>query len=231
MKIRQIITILAITALIAICAQPVAAATDHDEATGYYNIAEMAISAGDKERALEYFDKALASNTTLLGLGDGLLYTYKDRSAVLTDLGRFDEAILAADQGIALFKKDPGLWNNKGYAYYQMGKFNEAVDTYNTAVTLDPSYLKGWINKGNALMKAGRANEAVDAYSKALQLDPGNADATAGIAEARKSASPFTPATIAMAAIVVIAAGLVIWYVKFRKTDDVKVPGKAKGKK
>jgi tetratricopeptide (TPR) repeat protein len=231
MKIRQIVSILAILIVIAVCVQPVAAATSYDEATGYYNIAEQSIAAGDYAKALEYFDKTLASNTTLLGMGDGLMYTYKDRSGVLADLGRYDEAIKAADLGIARYPKERGFWNNKGYAYFKMGKYNEAVDAYTRAVSIDPSYLKGWINKGDSLLKAGRANEAVDAYTRALELDPGNSDATAGIEEARKSASPFTPTNLAMAAVVLIAAGLVIWYVKFRKTDDEKAPGKAKDKK
>ena len=93
-----------------------------DEATDYYNIAEQYISDGNYEKALEYFDKVLASNTTMLGMGDGLMYTYKDRSGVLTDLGRYDEAIKAADLGIAKYPKEPGFWNNKGYAYSQDGE-------------------------------------------------------------------------------------------------------------
>lgn len=222
MHVRQIVTILAILTMVAICVQPVAAATE-DAATNYYNIAEQSISVGDYQKALEYFDKALASNTTLLGMGDGLMYTYKDKSGVLTDLGRYDEAIKTADLGLIQFRNESGLWNNKGYAYYRMGKYNEAVDAYNNAVRIDPTYLKGWINKGNALMKAGRAGEAVDAYNKALEIDPGNSDATAGIKEAQGAA---TTTNFVLAAIVLIGLGIVIWYVKFRKTGDEKAKGK-----
>lgn len=229
MKVKQIVSILAILTMVAVCVMPVTAADDTDEATLYYNIAQQAIATGDYQKALEYFDMALASNTTRLGMGDGLMYTYKDRVAVLTDLGRYDEAIVAADQGIALYPKEPGFWNNKGYAYYKMGKYPDAISAYDKAVTLDPTYLKGWINKGDALVKAGRGGEAVDAYNKALELDPGNVDATTGLAEAQKSAGPMT--TIVIVAILIIAAGLIIWYVKFRKPDDQKTAGKSKEKK
>lgn len=226
MQFKQIVTILAILTMVAICVQPVAASSD--PATDYYNIAEQSISVGDYQKALEYFDKALASNTTMLGMGDGLMYTYKDRSGVLTDLGRYDEALKAADLGIARYPKEPGFWNNKGYAYFKMGKFNEAADAYGKAVTLDPKYLKGWINKGNALAKAGRAGEAVDAYNKALEIDPGNTDATAGIKEAQGAA---TTTNIVLAAIVLIGLAIVIWYVKFRKPGDEQAAGKGKAKK
>jgi tetratricopeptide (TPR) repeat protein len=227
MNVQQIVTILAIFTMVAICVQPVAAQTD-DAATNYYNIAQQFIAAGDYDRALEYFDKVLASNTTLLGMGDGLMYTYKDRSAVLTDLGRYDEAIKTADLGLVQFRNSSGLWNNKGYAYYRMGKYNEAADAYGNAVRIDPEYLKGWINRGDALVKAGRGGEAVDAYNRALALDPGNKDATAGIAEAQKSAGT---TNIVLAIIVLVGIGIVVWYVKFRKTGNEKKPVKEKGKK
>jgi tetratricopeptide (TPR) repeat protein len=220
MKIRQIVSILAILTMVALCVQPVAAA--EDEATNFFNIAEKNIASGNLDVALSYFDQVLASNTTLLGMGDGLMFTYKDKSGVLTDLGRYDEAIQTANAGLALYKKDAGLWNNKGYALYKMGKYTEAVDAYNSAIQLDPKYLKGYINKGNALVKAGRGTEAVDAYTRALELDPGNTDATAGLENAKKLADSANLTNAAIVICLVIVAGLVIWYVKFRKTDDGK---------
>ncbi len=229
MKIKQIVAILAILTMVAVCVLPVAAEEEGekitDEATLYYNSAQLLIADQQYERALELFNKVLASNTTLLGMGDGLMYTYKDRVALLTDLGRYDEAIAAADEGIAAYPKEPGLWNNKGWAYYQMGKYSEAAAAYDKAVTLDPEYLKGWINKGDALMKAGREGEAAGAYNKALELDPGNTDATAGLAKAQEASGSMTPIFVAIA---VISACFVIWYVKFRKPSDEKSKGRQK---
>ena len=229
MNVRQIIHILAILTMIATCVMPaVAEEEERDPATMYYNLAQLSIATGDLEGALNYFEMVLAANTTLLGLGDGLMYTYKDRAALLTDLGRYEEAIAAADEGIALYPKEPGLWNNKGWAYYKMNRYSDAASAYDKAVTLDPEYLKGWINKGDALAKAGRAGEAVDAYKKALALDPGNKDAEAGLAEAEKSAMT---TNIILVVILIIAAGLVVWYVKFRRPEATKPAGNAGQKK
>lgn len=225
MKFRQIVAILAILTMVAICVQPVAAEIT-DEATIYYNNAQQLISNGEYERALEMLDKVLASNTTLLGMGDGLMYTYKDRSGLLTDLGRYEEAVAAADQGITLYRNNSGLWNNKGYAYYKMGKYSEAVDAYDNAIRIDPTYLKGWINKGNALVKAGRGKEAQEAYRKALELDPGNADATAGLEEAKK-----IPGSPGFTIVAVIAIGLVAMYCGFRKRDSENPAERNAGKR
>lgn len=224
MKILQIVTILAILSMVAICVPPVAAESS-DAATNYYNIAQISISTGDYEKALVYLDKALASNTTLLGGGDGLMYAYKDRIAVLTDLGRYDEAIVAADQALALYKKEPGIWNNKGWAYFKMGKYTEAADAYDQAVRIDPTYLKGWINKGDALMKAGKPGDAAAAYRQAFALDPENADVAAGLAEAQKSANS---SIIIYAVIAVIAIGAILLYVRSRNKAEKTPAEKAK---
>ena len=231
MKIRQIVSILAILILIAVCVQPVAA-ENTDVATAYFNLAEKALSNGDKQAALDYFNQALASNTTNMAQGDALMWTYKDKTGVLTDLGRYDEALQTADTGLARYKNDSGLWINKGYTYYQMGNYSLAIDSYNNAIRIDPTVPRAWFQKGNALMKAGRGNEAVDAFNKVLELVPGNAEAAANLEEAKKLAdSANLTSALGMIAVLVIAAGLVIWYVKFRKTGDEKAPGKAKGNK
>jgi tetratricopeptide (TPR) repeat protein len=239
MKIRQIVTILAILTMIVICVLPIAAAETAvpeptqipDLATQNFNRAERALSNGEFETALWYFNQTLRENTTLIGMGDALMFTYKDKSGVLTELGRYDEAIATAEEGLAVYTKEPGLWNNKGYAYSKMGKYTEAADAYSHAVSVNSTYLKGWLNLGDVLVKTGRGSEAVNAYTRALELDPGNTAATAGLENAKKLSGPENLTTLALIAVVVIAAGLVIWYMKFRKTTDEKTPGKVKSKK
>lgn len=221
MDISKIVTILAVLAMAAVCIQPVAA--EEDAATNYYNIAQQYISNGNYEQALVYLDKVLVSNTTLLEGGDGLMYTYKDRIALLTDLGRYDEALKAADQALLRYKNEPGIWNNKGWTYYKMGKYNEAAEAYDQAVKADPTYLKGWINKGDALVKAGRPGDAVHAYKQALVLDPENKDAKAGLELSQKSQDSMI---VVYAVIAVILIGAILLYVKFRKPAGKQDAGK-----
>jgi tetratricopeptide (TPR) repeat protein len=230
----KIIRTVGILFLLACILQPVLAASARDNATEYYNIAEIAISNGQFDKAVEYFDMALADNTTSLGSGDGLMYLYKDKAAALADLGQYDEAMKTADLGIIQFPNSTGLWNNKGYIYAKQGKYNDAVDAYRHAVGIDPGYVKGWLNLGENLVKAGRYSEAVDAYNKALALDPGNAGATSGLAEAQKgTSSPLSsPVIIILIIVVIIAAAGAVWYIKFRKPDEKRpADKKAEGKK
>jgi len=226
MKYGRILSILAILVIIACVVQPVMAEmAEFDNgtlATTYYNRGSQAASAGNLQIAVYWFDQALASNTSQVAKSDTLLYIYRDKAAVLADLGNFSEAVTTADQGLALYKKDPGLWNNKGYALFKQGKYNDAITAYNQAITVaeaqNETYIKGYINKGIALNLSGRPGEAVTAYNKVLESDPGNADATAGLAIAQKDAqNASTTMNIILGAIVIIAIVLVVWYVKFRK--------------
>jgi tetratricopeptide (TPR) repeat protein len=229
----------AILLLLACLLQPVLAAGTElkDNATEYYDNGEIAISNGQFAQAVMYFDEALADNTTLLGMSDGLMYLYKDKAAALAELGQYDEALKTVNTGLGVVKnttKTAGLWNNEGYIYTKQGDYSNAVVAYTHAVTVDPSYLKGWLNLGDSLVKTGQYSDAINAYNKALTLDPGNEGATAGLAEAQKGASsPFSsPGIIILVIVVIIAAAGAVWYIKFRKPADKKpVDRKSEGKK
>ena|GEM_PF-511303 len=220
MQFRYILATLALLILASCTVAPVMAGTENitDNATSYFNIAQIAISTGDYAKAVQYFDMALADNTTMISKSDTLMYVYKDKTAALTDLGRYEEALATANTGLAKYPNSSGLWNNKGYALFKAGKYNEAVDAYNRAVTLEKDYVKGWINKGMALNAAGRYDEAITAFNTALTLDPENSDATTGLAAAQKGAASAIPVTtIILVVVVIVAAGIAVWYVKFRK--------------
>jgi Flp pilus assembly protein TadD len=224
MRSKQILSILVLFAVLAGFITPVMA-EGTDNATMYYNRGSQSVSVGDLEGAVLFFDMALASNTTMIAKSDTLTYIYKDKAAALTDLGRYDEAIKTADAGLALYPKDPGLWNNKGYALYRQGNLADAITAYDRATTVDPTYIKGWINKGIAMNKAGRPYDAVSSFNKALELDPGNRDATAGLAEAQSQTMTYTGILVV---IVIVAIGIVVWYIKFRKPGEEKTGKKSK---
>jgi tetratricopeptide (TPR) repeat protein len=217
MKTKNLLISLFLLILAAGMIFPVMAAPASDNATNYFNLAQIEINNGKYDRAVMYFDLALADNTTLISQGNTLMYLYKDKAAALADLGRYDDALTTVNAGLIQFRNSSGMWNNKGYILYKMGRYTDAADAYTQAVTIDPSYVKGWINKGNALSQAGRYQESYDAYNKALALDAENSDAKAGLAAAQKAAASALPVTtIALIVIVVLAAGVAVWYVKFR---------------
>ena len=92
---------------------------------------------GKYQEALQVSDQALALNVTSM-----VSVIQANRAGILVMLGRFDEAIVAADISLA----------REG--------------------NLTTAHSIAWYNKGNALRSLGRIDEARNAYARAAELDP-----------------------------------------------------------
>jgi tetratricopeptide (TPR) repeat protein len=234
MKRGQILGILALLLVCAIMIIPAMAAnetTPTDAATGYYNAAVQLLGGKDYSGAIVLFDKALASNTTMIQTTDALLYTYQGKSYAQIQLGNYSDAITTSDAGLAEYPNDDMLWNNKGYAQYNLGKYTDAVTSYNQALANNANYTGAMINKGDALVKLGNYQDAITSYKAALATDPGNSEATTKLAAAQKAAPSVPPVTlIVLALVVVIVAAGVAYYVT-KKTPATAEPDKKTGTK
>ena len=222
MQLRQLVISVGLFVIICILIQPVTAilinGNETDDGTYYYNLGTRLVAAGDFERAINAYDTALASNTTIIRMSDGLLYAYRNKAFAQIQLGMFADAADTTNQGLALYPRDAPLWNNRGYSLFKLGRYPEAIAAYDQALTIDTNYTKGWINKGDTLFEAGRYREAVVAYTSALATDPGNADATAGLARAQQKAAEISPVfVIAAIAAVAIIVGAVYYLMKGKK--------------
>ena len=94
-------------------------------------------NAGKYTEALQASDKALELNVTAL-----IPVIQANRAGILTVLGRYDEAITAADAALAV---EGNLTTTRSIAFY---------------------------NKGDALRHLGRMDEAKTAFAQAEALDP-----------------------------------------------------------
>jgi tetratricopeptide (TPR) repeat protein len=235
MKIRHIVYILSILLLIGVFVAPVAAEENQtpDAGTAFYNAGIKLLNSNEFDRAIVLFDQALASDTTMIRQSDALLYTYQGKSYALIQLNRYEDAVQTLDEGLKIYPKDFMLWNNKGYALYNLGKYADALKSYDMALSIDQNYTPSLVNKGDTLYKMGRFTDAVDAYSKANVTDPGNTKAMEGLEKAQAAAKSEIPLTsIAIILILVIVAGGIIYYLKFRKPAEEKpTEKKTKGKK
>jgi len=238
MRRGQVVTILTMFVLLFGAAIPSVAADEQkitDNASIYYNAAELALGNGDYKTAISLYDNALASNTTLIRLTDALLYTYRDKGYAQIQLGNYTEAIVTLNAGIGEYPNDQMLWNNKGYAQYQLGQYSDAVTSYTKAIAIDANYTKALINKGDALSRLGNYQEAVNSYKAALASDPGNTVATTKLADAEKATADAQSQTMIVLVIVVIVAVIGVVYYVTRKSAGAQkaVDGKTKkeGKK
>jgi tetratricopeptide (TPR) repeat protein len=195
MKIGKFVYILVILVVIAGFVLPVAAVENEtaDAGTSYYNAGIRLLGSNEYQRAIDLFDKALASDTTMIRQSDALLYTYQGKSYALVKLEKYDEAIKTVDEGLAIYPGDFMLWNNKGYSFFKLGNNTEALKSYDMALSFDQNYTISLINKGDTLYKMGRFQNAADTYSKANVTDPGNKLAMDGLEKARNATITATP--------------------------------------
>jgi tetratricopeptide (TPR) repeat protein len=194
---------------------------EKDAANQFYNYGVQSVTIKDYNAAITYFDKALLENTTMLKKTDALLYLYQGKTYAQIQLGKFSDAVETADAGLAIFKNDPMLWNNRGWALENLGKNQDALGSYDKAVSLDGNYTNALLNQGNLLSGMGKYPEAIAAYTRANETDPFNIAASDGIVAARKGESAASQTmNIVMVIVLVAAAGIVVWYVKFRKPGD-----------
>jgi tetratricopeptide (TPR) repeat protein len=252
MQFGKLISCICLFAALCILVQPVAAATQPDEATTKYNLAEIKLSQGEFEQAIHYFDQALAANTSMMEKAGTIVYVYSDKAGALIQLERYDEVISTADKGLAIDNTYPVLWNNKGYALYKLGRLQDAVNAFDKAIlkamsikeslnktagetdSLVDSLPRYLTNKGDALYDLGRYQDAIAAYTKALVEDPTFTRATDGLARAQQKSSATTPVMIvAVIALIVVGCGVAYYVLKKKPSGSsaAEKEGKKTGKK
>lgn len=191
---------------------------ESDNATRNFNYGQQSVSLGDLQSALVFYNLALSENQTMLRKTDALQYLYQGKTYTLIQLKRYSEAVAAAEEGLTVYPRDAMLWNNKGFALYLQGKQQDALMAYTTATSYDGNYTNAYINQGDVLSEMGRYAEAVKAYTRANETDPFNIAASDGLAVARKGeAQSAGNMTILLVIVLIVAAGVLVWYVRFRK--------------
>jgi tetratricopeptide (TPR) repeat protein len=206
--------------------------TDQDDGTYYYNLGSRLVASGEYSRGINAYDTALSSNTTMLGISDGLLYLYQNKAYAQIQLEMFTDALNTTNEGLALYQNDARLWNNKGYALFKLGRYQEAVTAFDQALAIDKDYTMCWNNKGDALFELGRYQDSVAAYTTALTIDPGNSYATGGLARAQKKAAEISPMMMIIAVIAIVAIiGTGAYYLSRKNTKGTTPETKIRKKK
>jgi tetratricopeptide (TPR) repeat protein len=116
-------------------------------------------------------DEALeAGGEALRTLGRAPAATAFELATTFLRLGRFDEAIAAYRQALALRPDDPDTLNNLGTALWELGRLEEAEAHYHRALALRAGDAEIRNNLGNALREQGRLDEAAACYREALRI-------------------------------------------------------------
>jgi eukaryotic-like serine/threonine-protein kinase len=142
-----------------------------DNAWGFVNLGAAYHAQGDRTRALEYYQRAVAISK--------IETAYSNIGALLYHEGRFGEAREAFEQAIALAPRRPTYHRNLGDVLMRLGRSTEARASFERAAELATDLLK--VNPGDARQlaflavveaKLGRYDGALASAQRAVQLAP-----------------------------------------------------------
>jgi tetratricopeptide (TPR) repeat protein len=99
-------------------------------------------------------------------------HAHSDLGVLLTDAGRFSEAIEHLEEAIRIKPNDAGTHNNLGMALREAGRVQEAIEHYQQAIALKPDHATAHSNLGIALTATGRVSEGMEHLKRATQVKP-----------------------------------------------------------
>jgi tetratricopeptide (TPR) repeat protein len=145
-----------------LAAECAARAGDHPDALT--TLGTLALSNEHATDALEFFERALATNNgsprAWVGLGLARLMT-----------GAPEAASTALDRGAAIFGDHLGSWIAAGWSYFVNGDLANARARFETALALDPTFAESHGSLAVLDVLEGRADEAARASDVAVRLD------------------------------------------------------------
>ena len=104
-------------------------------------------------------------------------FAWKVLAAVLKQMGKINESLVASQKSVQLEPQDSEAHNNLGITLKELDRLNEAEASCRKAITLKPDFLEAHYNLGNTLQELGRLKEAEVSYRKAITLKPDYAEA------------------------------------------------------
>ena len=117
---------------------------------------------------------SISSNPAAKFNDAGALYS---KSVDLANRGKYEEALKAADDALALNVTSlvPLIQSNRAGILVMLGRNREAISAADVALSskenLTTVFSVAYFNKGNALKNLGQTDEAKASYAKAQELD------------------------------------------------------------
>lgn len=138
-----------------------------DKPSVWINLGDLSDTAGEPQRAILLYERALQLDERNPFLLYKLARLYRDQGNYTTSMQLLDRALeIYPDYG-------PGEID-RGYVYSKMLEFNEAIIEYNKALALNQprSNFLAYLYRGWAYYNKGNYSQSVQDYSKAIKIKP-----------------------------------------------------------
>jgi tetratricopeptide (TPR) repeat protein len=123
-----------------------------------------------------YFNKlyndSIGIYEKVLEINENYINAWTNKGAGLTELGRFEEAIICYENALKLDKNFAIAYNNKGVTLSKIGKFLEAKSCFEKAIDINPYYFEALNNRGTALSELNNNEMALESFENAININP-----------------------------------------------------------
>lgn len=130
-------------------------------------IAERQARLGD---AISHLNAAVS---TRVGFGAA----WRDLCRLQLLAGQLEEALQAADHGLAAEPDSADLYIYKGSALMALQRLDDALACFDHAIAIQPDNAPAHSNRGLVLARLGRLDDALASHEQALRIDPDSSDA------------------------------------------------------
>ena len=131
----------------------------------WFNLGLKLVSAGEYDRAIASWDKALTINPNLSE-------AWHNRGSALGRLGNYEEAVKSFQNALKIDPANYQAWNDRAHALYQLQNWSDAVESWSRAIKIMPGNHLFWYNRGCALEQLAQWSDAIASYEKALEIKP-----------------------------------------------------------
>ena len=137
--------------------------------------------SGSFEEANKSFEKALEIYNEDLIANPGDLNALENRSLVLLNLGRVEEAVSTLDKATENDSNNTLAWCTKGFTLITMAErypldaanmYNKSLQAFERALGLDPDNAEAWRGKGLAYSGLKTQDKALAALDRATEINP-----------------------------------------------------------
>jgi tetratricopeptide (TPR) repeat protein len=130
-----------------------------------HDLAEQFEAAGEHQRALGLYQKAIAADPANPD-------RYLDCTRLLIDLDRYDEATRIVESGIPLVPDDYPLTIRLGAIAMMQGNRAQAREAYHKAISEHPALALGYVALAQTFIKEGNDQEALKVLTEARTVVP-----------------------------------------------------------
>jgi len=162
------------------------------DAKGLNDMGIVRLWEDDYELAEACFEQALAIEP------ENPLF-WINKGAMLSQMGRYQDALASYNQALHFRPDQPIAWANKAAALSYMGQHEQAIDVLDEALRICPNDPILWTNKGTALNLLGRYQDALTAFEHTHGFQSawsGKGDALGGLRQSQEALDAYEQALL-----------------------------------